>query len=109
MAAITPEDTPALAPAPATQGPDRVEGFVVLSTWQSFAMPGLAPDESAGNIGSYSDTAAPAGAVVTPQRAQQFTRQIMVTRLLLRIYSAESGTKPAAQQESYAGWIVIQL
>jgi hypothetical protein len=106
MAAITPEDTPALAPAPAAQGPDRVEGFVVLSTWQSFEVPGVALDQPIGNIGSYSDTA---GAVATPQRAQQFTRQIMVTRLLLRIYSAESGTKPDAQQERYAGWLVIQL
>ena len=107
MAAIPSEtDT---APVVAAQGPEHAEGFVVLTTWQSVEMPGSVINQPGGKPGSNSDAPVHPDASLSPERRQQFARQIMVTRLLLRIYSSEPGTKPSAQTETYAGWLVIQL
>ncbi|MGH9598527.1 MAG: hypothetical protein ACRD27_01580, partial [Terracidiphilus sp.] len=85
--------------------------WIVFTTWEQVQVP-----ESAANSTSSNDPAPGATTTVSNPRTQSqvlSTRQIMITRLLLRIYPgiypADSTQKQRASGVFESGWLVIQL
>lgn len=106
LAALAQQDQTLPAKA-SMQTADRGAGLIVLTAWESVEMTSPASGQKTGKDAASGADAVRIDAVATPQAGQQFTRQITVTRMYLRIYPADPGAKQSAAD--YAGWLVIQL
>ena len=88
------------------------QSWIVFTTWEQVQIPerdAAAEENARGNAPVEADDAiAPAGKPGT-QTPGLSTRQITVTRLLLRIYSTDSRGRQHASAALEGGWLVIQL
>lgn len=74
-----------------------------MTTWERIQVTG----QPSGETGASTAEAARVTGARTSHADKRSIRQIMVTRLFLRIYP--SGVAPDGAAANYAGWLVIQL
>ncbi|MGH9606449.1 MAG: M56 family metallopeptidase [Terracidiphilus sp.] len=102
-----PVPTPALAPT-------EEQSWIVFTAWEQVRIPSGSPASDGEAPGNGPDAGAKAVAAVSKRKPQTrtstlSTRQIMVTRLLFRIYRSDPAQKLPAGAVVEDGWLVIQL
>jgi bla regulator protein blaR1 len=107
LAALEQQDKTLPAKA-SKQSANRGAGLIVLTAWESVEMTGPPTTRDLAKKPISGCDAVRIDAAANPEAGQQFTRQITITRMYLRIYPAGPGSKQSATA-GYAGWLVIQL
>lgn len=104
LASITPaEKRPAAKVVTSMHASPNGDRLIVMTTWERIQVTG----QPSGETGASTAEAARVTGARTSHADKRSIRQIMVTRLFLRIYP--SGVAPDGAAANYAGWLVIQL